>query len=145
MLVEEPAQLAFAEAEAGGKRVDPGLVERPALDEHQRARHGVRGAVPGAARRRGLGPAAQAWAKAGGLRRGGTRIESDVFAPRRPRRADRPAVDAGRPDTGEEAAIEAGVACRDRPIAGVEIEIHAERLVCPGREVSLFSDIVIAV
>ena len=144
MLVEEAAQLAFAETEAGGKRIHRGLVERPALDEHQCARHRVRRAVPSAAPRRGLGPAAQARAEAGGLRRGGGRVEDDILAPRRPRRADRPAIDAGRPDAGEEAAVEAGIARRDRPIAGVEIEIHAERLVCPGREVSPFSDIVTA-
>ena len=124
MLVEEAAQLAFAEAEAAGKRGDRSLVQRPAVDEHQRARHRVRGAVPGAARRRGLGPAAPARAKAGGLRRGGGRIEADVLAPRRPRRADRPAIDAGRPDPGEEAAIKAGIPRRDRPVAGVEIETH---------------------
>ncbi len=134
MPVEQAAQLAFAEAEAGGKRIHCGLVQRPALDEHQGARHGVRGAVPGTARRRGLGPAAQARAKAGRLRRGGSRIEDDVLAPRRPRRANRPAIDAGRPDAGEEAAIEAGIARRDRPIAGVEIEIHEGKSGHPGPE-----------
>ena len=73
MLVEEAAQLAFAEAEAGGKRVHRGLVERPALDEHQRARHGVRvpcqapraGEVSGRQRRHGRKPAACAAAAVG--------------------------------------------------------------------------------
>ena len=123
MLLEQPPQMALADAEPLGESIERRLVERAELDQRQRARHGVGGAAPGAEIGRGLGPAAQAGAEAGFLCRGGGRKEGHILFARRARRADRPAIDAGRLHAGEEPAVEARIALRDGAIAGIVIEI----------------------
>ena len=79
MLPEQPPELALADAEPSGQRIDIRLVQRAELDQRQRARDGVGGAAPGAEVRRGFRPAAQAGAKAGLLGRRGRRVERDVL------------------------------------------------------------------
>ena len=73
MALEQPRQVARADAEALRQRVDAPVVEHPVLDQPERARDGGPGAVPGRAERRGLRPAAQAWPVAVALGRRGAR------------------------------------------------------------------------
>ena len=56
-----------------------------------------------------------------GARRG---EERNVFAFRRGRRTDRPAIDPCRADGDEEASVEPRVACRECPVAGFVIRFH---------------------
>jgi hypothetical protein len=60
-----------------------------------------------------------------------------------PRRANRPAVDAGGFDAHEQPPIEAGIAGRNRAVAGDAVHIHHAILVHSSRHVSRFSDITI--
>ena len=107
---EQAVQVARADAEPGGERVDRSLVERALVDERERPPHDGRGAEPGRGAGRGLGPAAQARPEAGVARRrrGGEVAHVRVAGARR--RAHRPAVDAGRGDADEEPPVEAGIA-----------------------------------
>ena len=95
MLLKKAAELAAAESDALGQRLDAGIVERAALDQRQRAGDGVRGAVPDREIGRGLGTAAQAGPESGLLRRRGRGKEARILGPGRARRADRSAIDAG--------------------------------------------------
>ena len=80
------------------------------------------GAISGRQRRQGRKPAS-----CGG---GGRGEEAAVLELRRARRADRPAVDAGRGDADEEAAVEAGVAGLEGAVAGSAIEqVHDGNIV----------------
>jgi len=121
MLVEQAAQLAFAHAKAFRKRADSAFiaVETAFGDQRQRTRHRVGRAAPGRGVGRDLGPASEARAEAGTLRRRGTREEAAILALRRACWADRPAIDAGRGDADEEPAVETRIARRKRAIADV--------------------------
>ena len=145
MLLEQAAELASADAQALGQRVDAGLVavERALGDERKAARHRVRGAAPGAEIRRRLRPAAQAGAEASLLRRGGRGKEAAVLELGRACRADRAAVDPGRGDADEQAAVEARVTGLERPVAGLGIELfHGPRMPRARSPRSRFSDMV---
>ena len=83
-----------------------------------RARRRDPGAVSGRQRRQGRKPASCAAAAVG---------RSAVLRLGRARRADRPAVDAGRLDADEEAPVEARVAGLEGAVAGV-IEIHGRTI-----------------
>ena len=107
---EEAVEVARADAEPGGERVDRALVERALVDERERAPHDGRGAEPGRGAGRGLGPAAQARPEAGLARRRRGREVAHVRVAGTRRRAHRPAVDAGRGDADEETPVEAGIA-----------------------------------
>ena len=74
--------------------------------------------------RRELGPAAQARAEALGLGGRRAREEAAVALERRPRRAHRAAVDAGRAHAHEEASVEAGVVGAQGAVALVGVEEH---------------------
>ena len=102
-----------------------GVIERAGFDQSERARDGVGTAAPERQFRRGLRPAAQTGAEAGLLRRGGGREEADVLPFGRGRRAERPAIDAGRGDRHEQAPVETVVAGLDGAVAGVVVHIHA--------------------
>jgi hypothetical protein len=124
VLAEQPAKLPLPETEAAGQGVHVIFVERAEFDQAERARHRVRGAAPCAHVGRSLGAAAQARAKAGLLRGGRSGKEHHIARKRRPRRTHRAAIDAGRLDAGEEAAVKAGVAVNECAVAGVVIEVH---------------------
>ncbi len=125
MLAKKSAQVALADAEPIGERLDIRGVERPELDQRERARHRVRCAAPGPHIGRSLRPAAQARAEACLLRRRSGGIEDDVLSAWRARGTDRTAVDSRRLHADEQSAVETGVALADRAIARVMIEIHA--------------------
>src|SRR5688572_30043264 len=74
--------------------------------------------------RRQFGPAAQAGPETGAFRLGRMAEEAAVLALRGPHPADRPAIDAGRGDAGEEAAVEARVAGFQGQVAGVGLQAH---------------------
>ena len=61
--------------------------------------------------------------------------------PRRPGRADRPAVDARRRHTHEEEAVETSVASGQCPITGFMVESHAGTLRNWQSQISPFSDV----
>ena len=63
----------------------------------------------------------------------------------RPRRADGPAVDAGRGDADEEHAVEARIARRKRPVERAGIREHAQTVRRGGAPGSPFSDMTTAV
>jgi len=86
---------------------------------------------------------AQAWAKTGllGRRRGG--VERDIHEFRGARRANRPTIDAGGFDAHEQPSVEAGIAGRNRAVAGDAVHIHHAILVHPSGLVSRFSDIIV--
>ena len=86
------------------------MVERAGLDQGQRPFYGALGSLPGRTERRGLGPAAQAGAIAGAFGRCSAPVEQDVTRQRRPHPTDRPAIDAGRSDRDEDAAVEGRIA-----------------------------------
>src|SRR6185437_3608393 len=76
------------------------------------------------------------------LRRGGTGYESAIRQLRRTGRADRPAVDAGRSHTGEEAPVVAGVTRQYGPVASCVLQFHATQYSPAVLTVSRFSDLI---
>jgi hypothetical protein len=114
VLSEEPAELSLADAEALREVADAAPVDGAVGDEREATGDGVRRAAPDRELRGGLRPAAKACSKPGLLRRRGARIEDDVLEPRRPRGTDRAAVDSGRLDGDEDAAVEAAIPARGR-------------------------------
>src|SRR5260370_28418600 len=134
MLATQASELAFAQSEAAGQGIDAPLVQRSQLDQRQRAGYRVRRAPPGPLVRCRLRPAPQARAEPSLLCRGGGGIERHVLRPRRTRRTDRTAIDAGRLHGNEEPAVEANIAQRQRAVARVGLEVHAgilARRACP--------------
>ena len=119
---KQPRQMARPDAEPRREGLEIVVVEGARRDQPQRARHQRRAARPGRRARGGLGSAAPACPEAGALRGRRAREESHVLAARSARRADRPAVDAGGHDAGEEAPVEAAVARQQRPVAAVGVE-----------------------
>src|SRR6266702_3098802 len=142
MLAEQPPQLAAADAEPVCQAFDIIAIETACFDQAERARYRVGSAAPERQLGRDFRPAAQAWAKAGLLGRGGGSIERHVLEFRRPRRADRPAVDAGGLDADEQPAVEAGVPSRDRAVTGNAVHIHQEIMTLRSGFVWRFSDII---
>ena len=113
MLLEQPAKLALTDADPAGQRIDGSLVERAHFHQRERARDGVGGAAPGAKVGRGFRPATQAGPEPGFVCGGRGREENHILRSRCAGRADRPAVDAGGLDAGEQPAVEAGIADGD--------------------------------
>src|SRR5262245_41770602 len=79
MLLEQAPQLALADAEPSGQRIDLGIVQRAVFDQAQSARDGIRRAAPSAEIGRGFGPAAQTRTKARFLCGSRGRKEGDVL------------------------------------------------------------------
>ncbi len=122
MPTKQPAELPLTQAQTLSERGDRRAIERAFFHEGQCARDRIRRAAPGRKLRRDFRPAAQAWPKAGRLRRGRGRKEGDILPLRSRCRADRAAIDAGRRHAGKEAAVEARVTRADGTVAGVVIE-----------------------
>ena len=129
--VEQAPEMTATDPETPGQLLDAGAVERPVGDQGEGARYRARRAAPGGKFRRDLGPAAQTRPEPGRVRRRRAGQEQAVLDLRRARRANRPAVDTGAQDGGEEPSVEAGVAHQQRAVAGVTIEIHAGILARP--------------
>ena len=121
---DEAIELAHAVAEALRESFDAFPVDDAvAYEAHRPGRH-VGAHVPLRRTRGGIGPAAQAGAKAGLLRGGGRRVEAHVLALRGARRAAGPAVDPGRRDSGEEHAVESGIFAVRRLVATFRVFDH---------------------
>ncbi len=120
MLVEQSPQLPLADAESVGQCLDASLAVEQSFADKASARDTVLD-VPrhAAASGENLRPAAQAGAKTCFLCRRGAGKEPDVLRLGRPRRADRPAIDARRGDTDEDAPVERGIARAQRTQADV--------------------------
>ena len=112
-------------------------------DQRQRAAHRVGGAAPEGEVGRDLGPAAQAGPEPRLLRGRGRGEEAAVLELGQARRADRPAVDAGRGDAHEHTAVEAGVVGLEGAVVGSAVEqFHDRNLGCAGVGRSRFSDLI---
>src|SRR2546425_11572563 len=98
--------------------------QRAVADHPQRARPDSRRTEPCGRARRRFGPAPQARPEPGGFGRRRGRKIPNVLVLRRTRRADWPAIDAGRRHGDEEAAIEPRVARSARAGADALIQIH---------------------
>jgi len=122
MLLEQAQQVSRANAEPLGKRFDARLVERTFVDETHRPLNGGERAFPGGREGRRLGPAAQARSIPCGLSRSGGWVVFDILAVCVAHRADRPAVDAGRANAREKAAVIGRVAADPSAVAFLEIE-----------------------
>ena len=111
VLPEQPAQLSAADAQPLGQRFDAGfvLVQGSLGDQGQCAADGIGRATPEGELGGDFGAAAQARSEAGLLRRGGRGKEAAILELRHARRADRPAVDAGRRHAHEDPAVETDV------------------------------------
>jgi hypothetical protein len=142
VLPEEPAQLPFHDTQAFGQgsQIAP-VIERPMLDQGERAVDRIRRASPRANIGRRFRPAAQAGSIARLLSRRRGRIEDHVVSFWRGSRAHWAAIDARRLHSAEEAAIEARVARLDGAVASVLIKIHGTKMGMPDHEVSRISDI----
>ena len=129
MLVEEPAQVARANAEARGEVVDVTAipVEGAGIDQAQRAGDGRRRAKPRRRAGRGLRAAAPAGAEPRLLRGRRAGEEAGVLELRRSRGTDGPAVDPRRRHGREESAVEASVPAQDGGVAALAIQFHVHR------------------
>ena len=125
MLLEKAAQVALAEAKLPREPIHAAVVKCTGFDQRERSRDGVRGSAPGGHVRSRFGTAAKARPEAGGLSRCRSRVERHVLPARRPHRTDGPTIDARRPTSAKEAAIESGISRTKRPIAGVVVQVHS--------------------
>src|SRR5580704_3340065 len=71
-------------------------------------------------------------------------IKAHIFAMRRTRRTNRPAIDMRRGDAHIKAAVKTAVARPGCAITGIRVEFHGARLALIGHEYSPFSDLDIA-
>src|SRR6267142_3362962 len=144
MALEQPTELAAANAQPFGQPFDVGLlaVQRAVGDQRQRAAYRVGGAAPEGEVGGDLRPTAQAGTEArllGGRRRG---EEPAVLELGRAGRADRPAVDAGRCHADEDATVEAGVVGLEGAVEGSAVEqFHGCIFPCTRARCSRFSDL----
>ncbi len=121
---EPPVQVALGVAEPPREPGHALAVDDAIGDQAHRAAHEVGAEIPLRRARHGVGATAHAGAEAGRLSGRRARVEDNVLALRRARRAARPAVDPGRLDRGEEPAVEAGVARLGRAATDIEVERH---------------------
>ena len=128
--LEQFAQVALADSQPQRQVSQRSLVERALAEQLQRALYCGGSAVPGRAVGGGLGAAAQAGSKTGLGRQGGAAKVTDIFLRRRPRRADRPAVDPRGPHGQVEFAVEAGIARHPGPAAHLGIEARLKAQSC---------------
>ena len=92
---------------------------------------------------RRVGTAALARPEPRPLSGGRCRIEADVAGEGRPHRAAGPAIDPGGQHRGDEPAVEPGVLGLDRPVAVVEIFVHASTVTPTHRQDWRKSDIAV--
>src|SRR5579872_5359050 len=117
------------------------VVERSGLDPGRGAAGEVPDRIDGGVARRELGPAAQAGAKPVFFREGRVGKEPAPLEAGRPRRANRPAVNSGCRHPHEEHAVEPHVACGQRPVTVLTVEVHYLKCINPFKCVWPFSDI----
>ena len=122
LIAKQLRQMAGADAESRRERLDAIRVQRPLLDQAQRPGHRRRRPVPRRRPLRRLGPAAQARAKTGGLRRARAAIIADIFRSRLTHAADRPAIDARRGHADEEDPVIGRIARIASALAGLAVE-----------------------
>src|SRR6185437_2839756 len=144
MLVEQAPELAPADAEPLGQRLDAGVgVERAVGHERQRARHRVRAAAPEGEVGRGLRPAAQAGPEPRLLRRRRRGEEAAIGEFGRAGGADRPAIDPGRGHADEKPAVETRVARGECAVTGLMVEyVHEPSMAFLTAAHSRFSDAI---
>src|SRR5207253_1854110 len=120
---QQPVEMALTDGEPARQSGDAVAIDGPIRNQPHRAADEVAAHVPFRGTRRSVRAAALAGTIAGELRRSRRGVERHVLAlgPHR-RRAARPAVDAGRPDGGDEPAVEARVAAFDGSVATLEVQ-----------------------
>ena len=128
MLVEEPADLALAKAQALGQALHVTPVQGSGLNELQSAIDGVGGAAPGPHARSGLGTAAQTGPVTRSLGSSSGRIEFEIMGQRCAGRADGSAVDTRRLDPAEETPVKARVTGLDSSETGIRSQIIRSRI-----------------
>src|SRR5471032_724840 len=123
MLVEQAAQLPAADPQSLGEGFDTrfALVERAFGDQFHRPAHRVGRAAPEGELRRALWAAAKAGPEACFLGGGCRGKVATVLEFGRACGADRPAVDAGRGNTHEDAAVETRVVALEDLVTGLAI------------------------
>src|SRR5580765_4024772 len=117
VLAKKAAELPLAYAKAISQVVDARPVQCAEFNQRQSPRHGVGCPAPRAEIGRRFRPASQTWPKARLLRCCRRRKECHVLRLRRPRRADRTAVDPGGFHASEEPAIKPGITQRNGAVA----------------------------
>src|SRR5476651_2246228 len=123
MLVEQAAQLPPTDAQFLGEGLDAGLalVERALGDQFHRTAHRIGRTAPEGEFGCALRAAAQAGPEACFLGGGCGGEVAAILELGRPGRTDRPAVDTGRGDAYENAAVETCVVALEDLVAGVAI------------------------
>lgn len=122
MLCEQAAKMPRADAQAFSQRPDAAAVQSALVDHAQGAPDRRRGATPGRASGRRLGPASQARAEACTFGSGGRREEDHIGRLCGPHRADRPTINSGRFHAAEEEAVESAITGQTRAIAYFRID-----------------------
>ncbi|EAU63711.1 fibrillar collagen chain FAp1 alpha [Stigmatella aurantiaca DW4/3-1] len=119
---EDPVKLPCPHAQPRRELSHRALVQGAFIDQLQRPGHACLGSRPRGRPRGRLRTAAQAGAIAHGLGGGRAGNEGTVLPLRRPRGAHGTAIDAGRLDADEEAAVEPGIPPHKGPVAEVLIQ-----------------------
>jgi hypothetical protein len=109
MVKKQPQQVARSDPETIGEIRNRGFIEKPLLDQPHSSRDRGSCPIPDRAPWCGFGSAAQTRPEARSLGRSCRGKELNILGLRRPYRANRTAVDAGGPHTGEKHAIEGAV------------------------------------
>jgi hypothetical protein len=122
---EHPVQVALGVAELAGQAGHAVPVHHAVADQAHRPAHHIGPDVPFGRSRRGVRPAPAAGPEPATLGGGRAGIEGDVLRFRRAGRAGRPAVDTGGPHSRVEPAVEPLVTAVHRPVAPLEIQLHA--------------------
>src|SRR5579871_1412791 len=142
MFFEQPTQLPLAHAEAFGKRWNAPVtaIERAFSDQRKCARDCARRSAPRCGIGRDFRTAAEARPETGHLSGGSARKEAAILALRRTRGANGTTIDSRGRDPDEEAPVEPGVACPERPVTYI-VRRHHLRMMRRSREkVWPFSD-----
>src|SRR5215469_10037182 len=101
--------MARSDTETIGEIRDRGFIEKPLLDQPHFSRDSGSCPIPDRAPRRCFGSAAQTRPEARSLGRCCRGKELNILGLGRPYRANRSAIDAGGPHTGEKDAVKGGV------------------------------------
>ena len=142
--LQEPLQLPGGIAKLAGKAADAVAVHRAVGDEPHCPRDDVATHVPFRRAGRCIGTASFARPEARPLSCGRGRVKPDVAREGRPHRAAGPTVDPGRQHRGDEPAVEPGVLGLNRPVAVVEILVHASTVTPIHRQDWRKSDIAVS-
>src|SRR5487761_565957 len=124
MLQEQPVEMPWAHAQAGGQVFHAVLIQDAFGNKPQTAAYGRRGSVPSGGAGCGLRPAAQTGTEPGFRRRRRGGVITHVLTFGAGCRADAPAINAGGGDADEKAAIEARIMGQARLFAGFFVQFH---------------------